>query len=93
MAVLNRPAGDGVGIEEMDSLQMEMESLLVHAMQRTRLLKLETMILDNGSTDKAATAELMRVSHTQLTYCRNIAFATVSRTVFDRINARTRTVT
>ena len=59
--VLNRAAGDGVGIEEMDPLQMEMESLLVHAMQRTRLLKLETMILDNANTDKA-TAELMRVN-------------------------------
>ncbi|CAF0755265.1 unnamed protein product [Brachionus calyciflorus] len=46
-SILNRPDGDGVGIEEMDSLQMEIESLLVSVMQRNRLLKIETMILDN----------------------------------------------
>lgn len=31
----------------MDNLQMEIESLLVNVMQRNRLLKIETMILDN----------------------------------------------
>jgi hypothetical protein len=35
-----------VGIEEMDSLQMEIESLLVNAMQRNRMLKVETTVLD-----------------------------------------------
>jgi transcriptional adapter 3 len=47
--VLNRPDGDGVGIEEMDSLQMEIEALLVDAMQRTRNLKMELMILEDSS--------------------------------------------
>ncbi|RNA06121.1 transcriptional adapter 3 [Brachionus plicatilis] len=46
-SVLNRPEGDGVGIEELDSLQMEIESLLVSVIQRNRQLKIETMILDN----------------------------------------------
>ncbi len=45
--VLKRQDGHGVGIEEMDSLQMEIESMLVNAMQRNRLLKIETMILDS----------------------------------------------
>ncbi len=50
--VLNRPDGDGVGIEEMDTLQMELESILVNVMQRTRNLKMETMVLDNWTSDK-----------------------------------------
>lgn len=50
--MLNRPDGDGVGIEEMDSLQMEIEALLVDAMQRTRNLKMELMILDEMNNDK-----------------------------------------
>jgi len=50
--VLNRPDGDGVGIEEMDTLQMELESILVNVMQRTRSLKVETMVLDNWTSDK-----------------------------------------
>lgn len=49
--VLNRADGVGVGIEEMDSLQMEIESMLVNVMQRNRLLKVETMILDNDKSD------------------------------------------
>ena len=51
-SVLNRADGDGVGIEEMDSLQMEIEALLVDAMQRTRNLKMELMILEEESSDK-----------------------------------------
>jgi hypothetical protein len=45
---LTRPDGDGVGIEELDNLQMEIESLLVDAMQRTRTFKLQIMLLENG---------------------------------------------
>lgn len=48
-SVLERADGVGVGIEEMDYLQMEIESLLVNIMQRSRQLKLETMILDDSS--------------------------------------------
>ena len=36
----------------MDSLQMELESLLVNVMQRTRNLKMETMVLDSWGNDK-----------------------------------------
>jgi hypothetical protein len=50
-SILNRPNGDGVGIEELDSLQMELETLLVNVIQRNRQLKIETMIL-NEQTDK-----------------------------------------
>jgi len=46
-SILNRPIGDGVGIEEIDSLQMEIEGLLVNAMERNRKFQLELMILDN----------------------------------------------
>ncbi len=50
--VLNRAEGNGVGIEEIDTLQMEIESLLVNVMQRTRQLKIETMILDDRNSEK-----------------------------------------
>jgi transcriptional adapter 3 len=52
-SILHRADGDGVGIEEMDSLQMEIESLLVNVMQRTRSLKMETLVLDNWTSDKS----------------------------------------
>lgn len=45
--VLTRADGEGVGIEEMDNLQMELETMLVNVMQRARQLKMESMILDN----------------------------------------------
>ncbi len=45
--VLTRSDGEGVGIEEMDNLQMELETMLVNVMQRARQLKLESMILEN----------------------------------------------
>lgn len=51
-SILNRPDGVGVGIEEMDSLQMEIESILVNVMQHTRSLKMETLVLDNWTSDK-----------------------------------------
>lgn len=51
-SILNRSEGDGVGIEEIDTLQMEIESLLVNVMQRSRQLKIETMILDDWNSDK-----------------------------------------
>lgn len=51
-SILNRTEGDGVGIEEIDTLQMEIESLLVSVMQRNRQLKIETMILDDWNNDK-----------------------------------------
>lgn len=50
-SILNRADGVGVGIEEMDSLQMEIESLLVNVMQRNRLLKVESMILDSDKNE------------------------------------------
>lgn len=50
-SILNRARGDGVGIEEIDTLQMEIESLLVNVMQRNRQLKIETMILDDWNND------------------------------------------
>jgi hypothetical protein len=52
--VLNRADGDGVGFEEIDTLQMELESLLVNVMQRTRQLKIETMILDDWNNEKSS---------------------------------------
>ena len=59
--VLNRPDGDGVGIEEMDSLQMEIEALLVDSMQRTRNLKMELMILDELNNDKNEIIKVLRI--------------------------------
>lgn len=52
-SILNRQEGDGVGIEEIDMLQMEIESILVNVMQRTRQLKIETMILDDWNNEKS----------------------------------------
>lgn len=46
-SILNRTDGVGVGIEEMDSLQMEVERMLVNVIQRNRSLTFETMLLDN----------------------------------------------
>lgn len=60
-SILNRPEGNGVGIEEIDTLQMELESLLVNVMQRTRQLKLETMILDDWNSDKTSESSLSRI--------------------------------
>lgn len=55
--VLSRPDGEGVGIEELDNLQMEIESLLVSVMQRNRLLKMESMILENDKIDTILTPQ------------------------------------
>lgn len=51
--VLNRNEGDLVGIEEIDTLQMEIESILVNVIQRNRQLKIETMILDDWNNEKS----------------------------------------
>jgi hypothetical protein len=64
--VLNREEGVGVGIEEMDTLQMEIECLLVNAIQRNRLLKMESMILDNDKSDSSIIVGLSRVLRVSL---------------------------
>jgi transcriptional adapter 3 len=46
-SILSRSSGDGVGIEEIDNLQMELESLLVNAIERKRKFKIELMVLEN----------------------------------------------
>lgn len=46
-SILNRADGVGVGIEEMDSLQMEVERMLVNVIQRNRTLTVESIILEN----------------------------------------------
>lgn len=47
-SILARQSGEGVGIEEIDSIQMELENLLVSVLQRTRKFKLELMVLDEA---------------------------------------------
>ena len=67
--VLNRTEGDGVGIEEIDTLQMEIESLLVSVMQRNRQLKIETMILDDWNNDKTdVIAKVKQISKKNLNH-------------------------
>ncbi len=48
-----------MGIEELDNLQMEIESLLVDAMQRTRTFKLQIMMLENGEDSLSIKAKTM----------------------------------
>lgn len=50
-SILNRADGVGVGIEEMDSLQMEVERMLVNVIQRNRALTVESMILDSDPNE------------------------------------------
>ena len=46
-SILERQDGEGVGIEEIDTLQMEIETLLVNALQRARTFQVELMVLEN----------------------------------------------
>jgi transcriptional adapter 3 len=46
-SILERQNGEGVGIEEIDTLQMEIETLLVNALQRARSFQVELMVLEN----------------------------------------------
>lgn len=57
-SVLLRQDGDGVGIEEIDNLQTELESLLVEAMQRTRKYKIEIMTIENWNKQKGENFKL-----------------------------------
>jgi transcriptional adapter 3 len=51
-SILERQDGEGVGIEEIDTLQMEIETLLVNALQRARTFQVELMILESKAADK-----------------------------------------
>lgn len=44
-AVLARSEDDGIGIEELDTLQLELETLLSSASRRLRVLEAETQVL------------------------------------------------
>lgn len=43
-AVLARSEDDGIGIEELDTLQLELETLLSSASRRLRVLEAETQV-------------------------------------------------
>lgn len=43
-AVLSRSEDDGIGIEELDTLQLELETLLSSASRRLRVLEAETQV-------------------------------------------------
>ena len=50
-AILERDSGQGIAIEEMDTLQMELEQMLVTIIQRARHLRVESQLLtNNGDT-------------------------------------------
>ncbi|XP_061436479.1 transcriptional adapter 3-like isoform X1 [Lethenteron reissneri] len=51
-AVLSRPAEDGVGPEELDTLQLELETLLAAASRRLRNLETEIQILTDWQDRK-----------------------------------------
>lgn len=51
-AVLARSEDDGIGIEELDTLQLELETLLSSASRRLRLLETETQILTDWQDKK-----------------------------------------
>lgn len=44
-AVLARSEDDGIGIEELDTLQLELETLLSSASRRLRVLEAETQVM------------------------------------------------
>lgn len=44
-AVLARSEDDGIGIEELDTLQLELETLLSSASRRLRVLEAETQVI------------------------------------------------
>lgn len=47
-AVLARSEDDGIGIEELDTLQLELETLLSSASRRLRVLEAETQVIVHG---------------------------------------------
>ncbi|XP_047601410.1 transcriptional adapter 3 isoform X1 [Lutra lutra] len=51
-AVLARSEDDGIGIEELDTLQLELETLLSSASRRLRVLEAETQILTDWQDKK-----------------------------------------
>uniref|UniRef100_A0A8C6YY43 Transcriptional adaptor 3 n=1 Tax=Nothoprocta perdicaria TaxID=30464 RepID=A0A8C6YY43_NOTPE len=51
-AVLARSDDDGIGIEELDTLQLELETLLSSASRRLRVLEAETQILTDWQDKK-----------------------------------------
>ncbi|XP_073448082.1 transcriptional adapter 3 isoform X2 [Aquarana catesbeiana] len=51
-AVLSRSEDDGIGIEELDTLQLELETLLSSASRRLRVLEAETQILTDWQDKK-----------------------------------------
>ncbi|XP_069499355.1 transcriptional adapter 3 [Ambystoma mexicanum] len=51
-AVLSRCEDDGIGIEELDTLQLELETLLSSASRRLRVLEAETQILTDWQDKK-----------------------------------------
>ncbi|XP_048404059.1 transcriptional adapter 3 isoform X1 [Stegostoma tigrinum] len=51
-AVLSRSEDDGIGIEELDTLQLELETLLSSASRRLRILEAETQILTDWQDKK-----------------------------------------
>jgi len=46
-AILNRTEDDGVGMEDLDALQLELEALLSAVVVRTRVLQVNTLQLHN----------------------------------------------
>lgn len=49
-AVLARSEDDGIGIEELDTLQLELETLLSSASRRLRVLEAETQVIPHRGT-------------------------------------------
>lgn len=49
-------------------LQMEIESILVNVMQRTRQLKIETMILDDWNNEKSDVVAKVIISIKQISF-------------------------
>ncbi|XP_075288716.1 transcriptional adapter 3 isoform X3 [Opisthocomus hoazin] len=60
-AVLARSEDDGIGIEELDTLQLELETLLSSASRRLRVLEAETQILTDWQ-DKKGDRRLLKLS-------------------------------
>uniref|UniRef100_A0A8C6V6W4 Transcriptional adaptor 3 n=2 Tax=Elapidae TaxID=8602 RepID=A0A8C6V6W4_NAJNA len=59
-AVLARSEDDGIGIEELDTLQLELETLLSSASRRLRVLETETQILTDWQ-DKKGDRRLLKI--------------------------------
>lgn len=55
-AVLARSEDDGIGIEELDTLQLELETLLSSASRRLRVLEAETQVRGRGGAGQGGRA-------------------------------------